>query len=155
MMNFPVVLFTSQQSEKACRSITASLPEWFAIPEANDRYALGVKERTCFGILNEGEYLGMVALEFPFENNASIYWMGVKKSEHGQGIGKLLLEHAEKYCLLKGCTTLTVETLSPKEGDKGYLKTYDFYNRYGFKPLFELHTYGQEHLMVYLCKFIQ
>jgi kynurenine formamidase len=49
---------------------------------------------------------------------------------------------------------MSVETLSPKENDSGYLKTFKFYTKEGFKPLFELNTYGPEYLMVYLTKVL-
>ena len=47
---------------------------------------------------------------------------------------------------------MTVETLSPKEQDPNYAKTYRFYCRHGFLPLFELSPYGPEFKMVYLYK---
>ena len=77
----------SDTAEKACRSITATLPEWFGIPEANERYALGVKDRTSFGILINGQYVGMIAIEMPFPNNANIYWMAIAKDYHRKGMG--------------------------------------------------------------------
>ena len=40
---------TPCESEQACRDIITSLPEWFGIPEAYERYANGVKERLILG----------------------------------------------------------------------------------------------------------
>ena len=42
-------LLTPDQSEKACREITVTLPEWFGLPQVNEKYAKGVKERACLG----------------------------------------------------------------------------------------------------------
>ena len=144
----------SDTAEKACRSITATLPEWFGIPEANERYALGMKDRTSFGIQIKGQYVGMIAIEIPFPNNANIYWMGIAKDYHRKGMGGALLERAEKYCYENHCRSWTVETLSPKEKDANYLNTYSFYVKAGSHPLFELHPYGPDFAMIYLQKTI-
>jgi kynurenine formamidase/GNAT superfamily N-acetyltransferase len=149
-----IVELTPYESEQACRDISANLPEWFGIPEANERYALGVKERLTFGYIIDKICLGMISLEFPFKNTANIYWMGVRRDSHNKGIGKALLRHAEIVCLERQVYSLSVETLSPKENDNHYLNTFKFYTKEGFKPLFELNTYGPEYLMVYLNKII-
>lgn len=142
------------ESEQACRDISVTLPEWFGIPEANEKYAKGVRERLTFGYIVDSICVGLLSLEFPFENTANIYWMGVKREWHNQGVGKTLLQHAETTCLEKQVYLLSVETLSPKERDSNYLKTYRFYSKKGFRPLFELNTYSPDYLMVYLNKII-
>lgn len=147
-----VIKLDPTSAEKACRDIASTLPEWFGIPEANERYAQGVRERLCLGYIINGECVGMLSLEFPFHDTASIYWMGVKKGKHRKGVGSSLLRHAESYCLQNKYQTITVETLSPKEKNVSYLKTFAFYCGEGFRPLFELNTYGKEFLMVYLFK---
>lgn len=144
----------SYRAEKTCRAITATLPEWFGNEKANVRYALGVKDRTSFGIVINGQTVGMIAIEIPFPNNANIYWMGVAKEYHRKGMGRALLKRAEKYAYEHNCRSWTVETLSPKERDINYLNTYSFYVKAGFRPLFEMHTYGPDFAMVYLQKEI-
>jgi len=149
-----IVELTPYESEQACRAISADLPEWFGIPEANERYANGVKSRLTFGYVIDSMCVGILSLEFPFENSANIYWMGIKRDWHNKGIGKALIRYAEMICCGRNAYMLSVETLSPKEKDKNYLKTFEFYLKAGFKPLFELNTYGPEHLMAYLNKVI-
>jgi GNAT superfamily N-acetyltransferase len=139
-------------AEIICRDITADLPEYFGIPEANERYAKGMLEHVSFSASIDNKYVGLLTLESPFSNNANIYWMAVKRNYQGMNIGSLLVEKAENYCREKDYMTLTVETLSPKNEDENYLKTYQFYEKCGFNPLFELNTYGPEFLMVYLQK---
>ncbi len=141
-------------AEKICRQLTAGLPEWFGIPEANERYAKGCLERISFAATIDNQYVGLVVLEFPFANNANIYWMAVDKAYHGQTIGHQLLQAAEKYCFAKNISSLTVETLSPKQKDPFYTKTYQFYDKCGFIPLFELEPYGPDLLMCYMQKSI-
>ncbi len=151
-MDLTVHLLNASKSEKACRELTDSLPEYFGIHEANERYAKGVRELPTFGAKLNGVDVGLISLEIPFPNNANIYWMAVRKEYHGQGIGCSLLKYAEDYCLKKQCISMTVETLSPTNNDSNYIKTYNFYQRNGFKPLFELNTYGPDFKMVYLYK---
>lgn len=151
-MDINIQLVNPDLAEKICRQLTAILPEWFGIPEANERYAKGCLERTSIAASMGNDYIGLIVLEFPFAENANIYWMAVAKTYHGQGIGKMLLQAAENYCIEKGIMSITVETLSPKHQDEHYLKTYQFYQAHGFKPLFELQPYGPDHSMCYLGK---
>lgn len=143
-----------KSAERVCRSITATLPEWFGIPEANERYALGCLERESFVARLDGKEVGLIVLEFPFPNNGNIYWMGVNRDCHRKNIGTKLFEKSEQYCLERGCESITVETLSQKERDANYFKTFNFYEKAGLKPLFELNTYGPEFAMVYMGKFL-
>lgn len=62
-----------------------------------------------------------------------------------------LPEWNEQYARIHGAKTMTVETLSPSESDENYLKTYRFYERMGFAPLFNLKPNGYEWSMVYMC----
>lgn len=71
---------------------------------------------------------------------------------HNQGIGSRLLREAENYSTLHGAESITVETLSPKAADDNYVKTYNFYIKQNFKPLFNLKPYSPEHEMVYMYK---
>ena len=149
-----IVNLSPEESEKACRDISTNLPEWFGIPEANERYARGVRERLSFGYVVNEICIGMISLEFPFENTANIYWMGVRRDWHNKGVGKALMRHAESICVERQIYSMSVETLSPKEKNNGYLNTFKFYTKEGFKPLFELNTYSPEYLMVYLNKIL-
>lgn len=143
-------LITPSQAETLCREIIAELPEWFGIPSANEHYAKGCLERTSFAVKTDQEYTGMLTLEFPFANNANIFWMGVKRAYQGHQVGTALLNAAIQHCTDKGISSLTVETLSPMQQDPNYLKTYHFYEKVGFKPLFELKPYGPDLLMCYM-----
>lgn len=152
MQNINIQIVTPEQAEEICRYIITTLPEWFGIPEANERYAKGCLLRTSFAAYLDEKNVGMITLEFPFSQNANIYWLAVDKNYHGKLIGTLLLQKAEQYCFEKGYFSLTVETLSPKHQDRSYLKTYQFYENNGFKPLFELQPYGSDYTMVYMQK---
>lgn len=141
-------------AQEICRTITKTLPQWFGIPEANTQYESGILDRLSFAACLENDYVGLITLEFPYPNNANIYWMAVSEKYHHQNIGKKLLAAAENYCREHGYSTLTVETLSPKQNDKNYLETYAFYQKSGFKSLFEMATHGPDNLMVYMQKTV-
>lgn len=152
--HFKIQLVEPDLAEKICCDITADLPGYFGIPEANERYAKGMRDRVSFAASVDNQYVGLLTLEFPFTNNANVYWMAVKNKHQGQKLGSLLVEKAVEYCREKGYSSLTVETLSPKNENADYLKTYQFYERCHFRPLFELNTYSSDCLMVYMQKSI-
>lgn len=127
MNTIEMKLVTPEDAIIICKSITLTLPEWFGIPEANERYSKGMIDKSSFGAFIDEICVGMISLEFPFPENANIYWMGIEKSHHNKSIGKQLLKVAENYCTERGCFSLTVETFSSKQKDKNYLKTHHFY----------------------------
>lgn len=143
---------TPNLAHDLCKVITQDLPEWFGQDEANLHYAQGILTRTSFAAIFEGKHVGLITLEFPYPSNVNIYWLGILKTFHNQGLGKQLILAAEKYAAKKGAKSLTVETLSPIENDINYNKTYNFYLKNGFSPLFDLKPYGPEQNMVYMYK---
>src|SRR5262249_25610231 len=82
----------------------------------------------------------------------NIYWMAVLKDHQMKGIGHKLVEEACQLSRKLNATTMTVETLSPQESEENYLKTYQFYQSSGFKPLINLKPEGYEWKMVYMVK---
>lgn len=150
--NMHIKMIEPAFAKEICRTLTSTLPGWFDIQEANARYEQGMGDRLSFAACLGNDFIGMITLEFPYPENANIYWMAVAHQYHNKNVGKKLLATAENYCRENGYTTLTVETLSPKQNNENYLKTYSFYEKSGFKPLFDLNTYDRENRMVYLQK---
>jgi ribosomal protein S18 acetylase RimI-like enzyme len=60
-----------------------------------------------------------------------IYWMAVKRSIRGQGIGTILLHEAEACIQAAGGHLLLIETSSKPN----YLPTRRFYRRHGYKQV--------------------
>lgn len=143
---------TGELAQSLCQTITMDLPEYFGFPEANEHYAIGVKTRTNFAAKDDDNYIGLVSIDFPYSNNANIYWMAVRSDFHRQGVGKQLIEAACHFAKTQGAITITVETLSPSESEENYLKTYLFYQSVGFNSLFDLKPAGYEWSMVYMVK---
>lgn len=143
---------TPDLAELLCRKITADLPEYFGLPEVNEHYAIGVRSRINLAAKAGEEYVGLISIDFPYPENSNIYWLGILRSYHRTGIGKILSDEAFKQAKNRGAKTISVETLSPEEADENYLKTYHFYKSLGFSPLFNLKPQGYEWNMVYMLK---
>lgn len=147
-----IEIITPDLAEKLCRKITVDLPEYFGLPEVNEHYAVGVRSRINLAARVGEEYVGLISIDFPYSENANIYWMGILRQHHRTGIGKILSYEAFKQAKNRGAQTISVETLSPQEADENYLKTYLFYKSLGFASLFNLKPEGYEWNMVYMLK---
>lgn len=143
---------TPDLAEELCHKITVDLPEYFGLPEVNEHYAVGVRSRLNLAARVGEEYVGLISIDFPYPENANIYWMGILRDYHRAGIGKILSYEAFKQAKNRGAKTISIETLSPEEADENYLKTYNFYRSLGFAPLFNLKPQGYEWNMVYMLK---
>lgn len=141
-------------AEAVCRKITADLPEYFGLPDANEHYAVGVGSRQNFAAKLGGNYIGLISIDFPYPNNCNVYWVAVLRHFHTQGIGSKLIEAAYHFAKEHSAKTMTVETLAPLESDENYLKTYNFYRSNGFDPLLNLKPQGYEWNMVYMIKIL-
>ena len=86
-MHYIIEKISADLAEQLCRQITADLPEYFGLPECNEHYANGVRARENFAVKLGSNYLGLLSLEFPYPKNGNIYWMGVLRLHHNQGIG--------------------------------------------------------------------
>lgn len=154
MNHFKIEIVNSDVAEKICRKITDDLPEYFGLPEINEQYALGIRSRINLAVKLEDNYVGLASLEFPYHGNANIYWMGIAKPFQNQGMGTALIKEIFNHARAQGAKTVTVETLSPVEAHENYLKTYRFYEKQGFSPLFNLKPKGYEFTMVYMAASI-
>jgi predicted acetyltransferase len=140
------------QAEALCRSITQDLPEYFGIPSANEQYFEGVKHCKNLAAKIDGQYVGLISLNFPYANNSNIYWMAVFRNYQAKGVGRQLIEEACRLARKQCANSMTVETLAPDQAEESYLKTYRFYQSLGFKPLLNIKPEGYEWNMVYLVK---
>lgn len=135
-----------------CRKITKDLPEYFGIATANEHYVNGVRSCINVAVKKGDEYVGLIALEFPYPNNCNIYWMGILRQFQANGLGSKLITTACRKALEHGATSMTVETLAFEHADANYLKTYKFYQKNQFLPLFNLKPQGYEWNMVYMAR---
>lgn len=151
-MTYSIEIIPPSMAQEICQDITADLPEYFGLPEVNKHYVDGMLSRTSFGVKVDGQWVGLLTIEFPYPQTGQIYWMGIKRSFHGKGYGTHLIKRASFHAMTKGAHTLMVETLSPEVGDENYLKTYEFYHKRGFQPLFNCQPRNYDYPMVYMAK---
>lgn len=155
MKKIKTIVISTEDASSLCIQLTTDLPEYFGLPECNIQYAEGVKNCVNFAATIDNENVGLLSLDFPYPDNANIYWMAVSPDFHHQGVGTALVQAASEYCRKRNIKTLTVETLSPDESDENYLKTWNFYKKAGFLPLFNLKPQGYEWNMVYMLKQLE
>jgi len=116
-----------------CRSVLATLPEWFEIEEAVERYIRDVADLPTFAVGSDG----FLALKLHTESAAEIYVMGVRPESQGRGAGTALVMAAEDFLRAQGVEFLQVKTLGPSHADRGYARSRHFYESRGFRPLEE------------------
>jgi hypothetical protein len=95
-------------AEALVRKITIDLPEYFGLPEVNEYYATGVRSRVNLAAKVDEKYVGLIAIDFPYSENANIYWMGILRPYHRTGIGKILSCEAFDRAKNIGAKTISV-----------------------------------------------
>lgn len=120
-----------------CRDVLAELPGWFGIPESVEHYVDVVKRSPTLVATADGRDVGFLTLAQHGSYSAEIYVMGVRPAYHRRGIGRMLIEHAERSLAARGIEYLQVKTLSERRTDPGYAGTRAFYFACGFRPLEE------------------
>lgn len=114
MMEIRAVTDPSERT-RHCRDLTALLPDWFALPEANAHYAAVIVEHAAFGAFDaQGRCIGLVALKPHFATSLEIWWLGVHPQWHGRGVGTALMAAAERFARDAQLFDLIVMTLSPE-----------------------------------------
>ena len=146
----------AQLKGNACKAITAQLPEWFGIPEANENYISDAEKYPAIAACTEDHIVGLLVYktmhcDVKNRNTTDIHWLGVMPEFHGQGIGTQLI----RFLISKtSCPVLTVETLDPVVKDDSYLKTFKFYKSQGFN-IYHHFEYDNGSKMVRMDKIIK
>lgn len=120
-----------------CRAILDALPQWFGIPQANDDY-VAFADKSPSVIASIGDHdVGILTLHLHSTYAAEVHLIAVLPDHHRHGVGRTMLEHAERRLANSGVEFLQVKTLSEKRPDPNYDKTRAFYLAQGFRPLEE------------------
>ncbi|HEY9347998.1 MAG TPA: GNAT family N-acetyltransferase [Inquilinus sp.] len=131
---------------RICRLILEDLPEWFGVPAAREAYIAAAEGLPMLAsIVPDGTALGFVTVKVLTAAAAEIHVMGVRREWHRCGIGRVLVEAANRFAAAQGCRYLTVKTLSPAKPDPAYEATRRFYHAVGFTPIDELPTLWGPH----------
>jgi GNAT superfamily N-acetyltransferase len=127
-----------------CEAILRGLPEWFGFETALLQYVEDLARLPALVAVEGDRVLGFIALH-PYGDAASeVHVLAVRRDCHRRGIGRALVEAAEKAVLAQGVKLLQVKTLGPSNDDAGYAKTRAFYSSLGFIPLEETTAFWGE-----------
>lgn len=128
----------------AVRRLLRGLPEWFGIESSVEGYveAAGrlptLLARVHNAVEDAAQPVGALLLERHFPGSAEIHLIAVERSWHRRGVGRALVEAAERSAARDGVTLMSVKTLGPSDPDPGYADTRLFYAALGYRPVEEL-----------------
>jgi XTP/dITP diphosphohydrolase len=120
---------------RICRAVLESLPDWFGIPEAVDRFCGEARDLPMWAARDGDEIAGFATLRQHFPAAAELHLIAVRPERHRGGIGARLLAAIEAHLSDTATRVLTVKTLAPTAGDQFYARTHRFYATQGFVPL--------------------
>ena len=153
-MDVQIVQAPDEKTEITLK-IMHSLPAWFSPPEDIDRKSITHREYPFIAAYDGLETIGFVALKIHNPFTADVYSIGVMEQYHRQGIGRCLIEAAERYCIDNGYLFLTVKTLDSSVGYEPYKRTRAFYQKMGFIPLEVFTTFwNEENPCLFMAKWL-
>lgn len=148
-----VKLLNNQEKQSITNSILRDLPEWFGIEEALVEYIKGVKSTDFYVAYDTNNPIGFISIKHNNSYTSEVYVIGVKRDYHNGGVGKRLLEIAQKELVKNEVKFLMVKTLGESHPDKHYKNTREFYNKSGFYPLEEINEiWGEENPCLIMVK---
>lgn len=141
--NSPWIISTGEQVPDVVDALLRSLPEWFGIESSIVEYVESARELPTYLARPPGPGkqapVGVLLAARHFAGAAEIHLMAVDRSVHRSGVGRALVEAAERDLVADGVSLLQVKTLGPSHPDPGYARTRLFYGAMGFAPLEENH----------------
>ncbi|MCL2014398.1 MAG: GNAT family N-acetyltransferase [Oscillospiraceae bacterium] len=124
--------------------IMHSLPVWFSPPESIEKHAITHRDYPFLVAFDDDAPIGFTTLKIHNKYTADIYNMGILEQYHRRGIGRQLVESAERYCTENELLYLTVKTLDSSAEYEPYNRTRAFYLNMGFTPLEVFTTFWNE-----------
>jgi len=145
----------ADEKETVTLQIMRSLPAWFSPPEDIEKKSVIHREYPFFAVYDGDEPIGFAALKIHNQYTADIFNFGVLEQYHRQGVGRQLLEAAERYCADNGYLYLTVKTLDSSAIYEPYERTRTFYRKMGFIPLEVFTTFwNEENPCLFMAKYL-
>ncbi len=123
------------EKKEICKSILASLPEWFGIPESTAKYIEESADLTMFTIYDNYKAIGFVSIKINTQYTIEINVIGILPEYHKKGLGRTLVNHVLIWAKENSYHFIQVKTLDESHPDIHYAKTRNFYLSVGFKPL--------------------
>lgn len=127
-----------RQDPEGVRDILATVPEWFGIPEANERYIVDAARLPSYLAVDGDEVVGVALLTEHFPASRELHLIAVRRDRHRQGVGHALLAAVEDDLRADGVHVLEVHTVGPSSESEAYARTREFYLAQGFVAINEL-----------------
>lgn len=127
-------IYGDEEKETIARMILESLPDWFGIPEAREKYMAESKDKPFFCALDGEKPVGFLYLKETGRHTVELAVMGVRKEHHRKGIGGKLFDAAKKEAKQMGYSFIQVKTVQMGRYAE-YDNTNRFYLSLGFKEL--------------------
>jgi ribosomal protein S18 acetylase RimI-like enzyme len=121
-----------------CAELLATVPHWFGMTDANERYQRVADRCPTLIALDNGRAVGFLTVVRHSPHAAELHVMAVRPELHRNGIGRMLVAAAEDRLRSDGVEYLQVKTLSASAGDELYLGTLAFYTALDFRVLEEM-----------------
>ena len=118
-----------------CRQLLEGLPDWFGVPEAIDEYVVKAERATAVVAISDGREVGLLTLVRHTAFAAEIDVMAINPAYHRRGVGRAIVERAERLLAQDGVEYLQVKTLADTVEYEPYASTRAFYAACGFRPL--------------------
>jgi GNAT superfamily N-acetyltransferase len=139
-----------------CRSILATIGDWFGMPKSNAEYdALAETSPAILALDDTGAAIGLMLLKRHFATTLEVYFLGVDRARHRQGAGRALMNRAEAVARAEGRRFVMVKTQGPSANYEPYERTRRFYEAVGYAALEELDVgWGPENPTLIMAKAI-
>ena len=138
-----------------CRSILATIADWFGMPASNAEYERLAESGPAWLAVVDGEAVGLMLLKRHFASTLEVYFLGVARARHRQGAGRALMAHAEAVARAEGRRFIMVKTQGPSANYEPYERTRHFYEALGYAALEELDAgWGPENPTLIMAKAV-
>lgn len=116
------------------RNVLEALHDWFEVDESREQYIAESADQIFLAAKQDGRYVGFLCLKQTGDATVELAVMGVLKEYHRSGLGRALVQEAERIAKDAGFSFMQVKTVR-----MGVYEDYDrtnlFYLSCGFKEL--------------------
>lgn len=116
------------------RNVLEALHDWFEVDESREQYIAESADQIFLAAKQDGRYVGFLCLKQTGDATVELAVMGVLKEYHRCGLGRALVQEAERIAKDAGFSFIQVKTVR-----MGVYEDYDrtnlFYLSCGFREL--------------------